>query len=173
MTLPPGPRMPRALQTLGWIARPMPFMDRCRARYGDAFTLRIAHEGTWVLLSDPEAIKQVFTGDPRLLHAGEGNEVLLPVLGSHSVLLLDEDPHMAQRKLLLPPLHGQRLARHAEPMRDVAEREVATWPRDEPLALAPRMAGLTLEIIARTVFGSADQELLRRLRETIDMLSKP
>src|SRR5215212_2105345 len=136
MSLPPGPRQPRALQTLGWITRPMPFMERCRERYGDAFTLRIAHEGEGVFLSDPEAVKQVFTGDPRLLHAGEANVVLLPVLGAHSVLLLDEDPHMAQRKLLLPPLHGERLARHAEPMRDVAEREVATWPvGDEPLTL--------------------------------------
>jgi cytochrome P450 len=165
--------MPRALQTVGWIARPMPFMERCRDRYGDAFTLRIAHEGTWVLLSDPEAVKQVFTGDPRLMHAGEGNAVLLPVLGSNSVLLLDEDPHMAQRKLLLPPLHGERLARHAETMREVAEREVASWPAGDTLALAPRMADLTLEIIARTVFGSADPELLRRLRSTIELVSSP
>jgi cytochrome P450 len=173
MTLPPGPPYPRALQTLGWIARPMPFMERCRERYGDAFTLRIAHEGTWVLLSDPEAVKQVFTGDPRLLHAGEGNAVLLPVLGSHSVLLLDDDPHMAQRKLLLPPLHGPRLAAHAGTMREVAEREVASWRPDETLPLAPRMADLTLEIIARTVFGTADPELLRRLRKTIEMLAAP
>src|SRR5919107_4869709 len=98
--LPPGPRYPVAVQTLGWIARPGPFMERCRDRYGDAFTLRIQNEGTWVLLSDPAAVKQVFTGDPRLLHAGEANVVLLPVLGSHSVLLLDDDAHMAQRKLL-------------------------------------------------------------------------
>jgi cytochrome P450 len=165
--------MPRALQTLGWITRPMPFMEQCRDRYGDAFTLRIAHEGTWVLLSDPEAVKQVFTGDPRLMHAGEANVVLLPVLGSNSVLLLDEDPHMRQRKLLLPSLHGERLARHADTMRDVAEREVASWPAGDTLAIAPRMADLTLEIIARTVFGSADPELLRRLRGTIEFVSQP
>src|SRR3954465_12252218 len=142
MTLPPGPRMPRALQTLGWNARPMPFMERCRERYGDAFSLKIAHEGTWVLLSDPEAVKQVFTGDPRLLHAGEANVVLLPVLGSHSVLLLDDDAHMRPRKIMLPPLHGERLARHAVTMRKVAEREVASWPSDESLSLAPRMQDL-------------------------------
>jgi cytochrome P450 len=126
-----------------------------------------------VLLSDPEAVKQVFTGDPRLLHAGEANVVLLPVLGSDSVLLLDEQPHMAQRKLLLPPLHGERLARHADTMRDVAEREVASWPPGDTLALAPRMADLTLEIIARTVFGSAEAELLRRLRSTIELVATP
>ena len=177
MTLPPGPPYPRAVQTLGWVKRPMPFMERCRERYGDAFTLRIAHEGTWVLLSDPEAVKQVFTGDPRLLHAGEANVVLLPVLGSHSVLLLDDDPHMRQRKLMLPPLHGERLARHAETMREVAEREVAGWPAGEPLALAPRMQDVTLEVIVRTVFGleggERQHELRRRLRAALDLLVTP
>jgi len=177
MTLPPGPPYPRAVQTLGWVKRPMPFMERCRERYGDAFTLRIAHEGTWVLLSDPEAVKQVFTGDPRLLHAGEANVVLLPVLGSHSVLLLDEDPHMRQRKLMLPPLHGERLARHAETMREVAEREVAGWPAGEPLTLAPRMQDVTLEVIVRTVFGleggERQRELRRRLRAALDLLVAP
>jgi cytochrome P450 len=165
--------MPRPVQTLGWVKRPMPFMEQCRDRYGDMFTLRIANEGTWVLVSDPEAIKQVFTTDPRLAHAGEGNVVLLPVLGRHSVLLLDEDPHMAQRKLLLPPLHGERLARHAEIMREIAEREVASWPRDETLTLAPRMAHVTLEIITRTVFGTEDPQLTTRLRDTLNMLSDP
>ncbi len=77
-------------------------MERCRRRYGDMFTLRVVHEGTWVFLADPDAVKQVFTGDPRLLHAGEANVVLLPFLGRNSVLLLDEQPHMAQRKLMLP-----------------------------------------------------------------------
>src|SRR5256714_4068751 len=155
----------------------MAFMERCRERYGDAFSLRIANEGTWVLLADPAAVKQVFTGDPRLLHAGEANVVLLPVLGANSLLLLDEDQHMGQRKLMLPPLHGERLARHAQTMRDVAEREVATWPDGEPLAIAPRMADVTLEIIVRTVFGveggERRRQLHRRLRATLDMLVQP
>ncbi|HEY3019453.1 MAG TPA: cytochrome P450 [Solirubrobacteraceae bacterium] len=177
MSLPPGPPYPRPVQTLGWVKRPMAFMERCRERYGDAFTLRIAHEGTWVLLSDPDAVRQVFTGDPRLLHAGEANVVLLPVLGSHSVLLLDEDPHMRQRKLMLPPLHGERLARHAETMREIAEREVAGWPAGEPIALAPRMQDVTLEVIVRTVFGleggERQRELRRRLRAALDLLVAP
>ncbi len=165
--IPPGPRLPRPLQTLGWITRPMPFMERARERYGDVFSLRIAQEGTWVLLSDPEHVKQVFTGDARLLHAGEGNRVLGPVLGSHSVLLLDEQPHMAQRKLLLPPFHGERMKRYGELMAEVAAQEIARWPRDEPLELWPRMQAVTLEVIIRAVFGVTEGERLRLLRERL------
>ena len=97
------------------------------------FTLRIAHEGTWVFLSHPDAVKQVFTGDPRLLHAGEANIVLLPVLGSNSVLLLDDDAHMAQRKLMLPPFHGERMRGYERTMAEVAAREIERWPAGEPL----------------------------------------
>src|ERR1039457_942053 len=84
--LPPGPPYPRALQTLGWMLRPGPFLERCRDRYGDVFTLKIAQEQTWVLLSNPEHVKQVFTGSPAKLHAGEANEILRPLLGNRSVL---------------------------------------------------------------------------------------
>ena len=92
--LPPGPRAPAPGPDARVGKRPGPFMERCHARYGDIFTLRIASEGTWVLLADPDAVKQVFTGDPRLLHAGEANVVLRPLLGRNSVLLLDERAHM-------------------------------------------------------------------------------
>src|SRR5947209_17461217 len=81
-SLPPGPALPMPLQTLGWFARPGPLLERCRARYGDMFTLRVAHEGMWVMVSDPEAVKQVFTADPEDVHAGEGNAVLEPIVGT-------------------------------------------------------------------------------------------
>ena len=128
-------------------------MEDAQRRYGDMFTLRIANEGTWVFISDPDAVKQVFTGDPRLLHAGEANIVLLPVLGSHSVLLLDDDEHMAQRKLMLPSFHGERMRSYEDTMADVAGREIARWPAGEPLPAWPTMQAITLEVIMRTVFG--------------------
>jgi cytochrome P450 len=105
--LPPGPRMPRVLQTAIWFRRAQWMMAECRKRYGETFTLQIAYEGMWVMLSDPEDVKAVFTGDPRLLHAGEANRILLPILGEHSLLLLDGAEHMAQRKLMLPPFHAR------------------------------------------------------------------
>ena len=164
-SLPPGPPYPRALQTLGWILRPGPFMSRCRARYGDIFTLRVANEGTWVFLADPDAVKQVFTGDPNLLRAGEANAVLEPVVGSRSVLLLDEPEHMRQRKLMLPPFHGERMQRYGDLMSAVAAAEVARWPHGEPLPLWPSMQAITLEVIMRAVFGVSDGDRLDRLRE--------
>ena len=130
-------------------------MERCRDRYGDAFTLRIANEGTWVMFSDPAAVKQVFTGDPKLLHAGEANGILRPIVGPNSVLLLDERAHMAQRKLLLPPFHGERMKAYGELMTAVAEEEIAAWPGGEVVAARP-MQRITLEIVMRAIFGVSD-----------------
>jgi cytochrome P450 len=175
--LPPGPRYGQVLTTIGWFSRPTAMMRRARERYGDTFTLPIAHEGPWVMVSHPDAVKQVFTGDPRLLHAGEANIILKPMLGSSSVLLLDEAPHMRQRKLMLPPFHGERMKAYARTMTEVAEREIASWPRGEPFALWPRMQAITLEVIVRTVFGverAGDTErLAKALGDILDLATDP
>ena len=161
--LPPGPSAPSPLQTLRWLARPAAMLDDCARRYGDMFTIRIAHEGTWVFVTHPKAVKQVFTGDPRLLHAGEANVVLLPVLGPQSVLLLDEQEHMAERKLMLPSFHGERMRRYEDVMSEVAARAIEAWPSDARLSTWPTMQAVTLEVIMRTVFGVQDAERLDRL----------
>ncbi|HEX6459887.1 MAG TPA: cytochrome P450 [Thermoleophilaceae bacterium] len=165
--LPPGPRMPRPVQTLAWITRTGPFLERCHKRHGDVFSVRIAQEGTWVMLANPEHVRQVFTGDPKVFHAGEANAILRPVLGDNSVLLLDEQPHLAQRKLLLPPFHGERMQRYVDVMREVAEHEIERWPQGEVLELWPRMQAVTLEVIMRAVFGMEEGARLDRLREAI------
>ena len=175
--LPPGPDWSVIRSTRRWWRRPLQTLEECRARYGDVFTYRIAHEGTWVFLSDPAAIKQVFTGDPRLLHAGEANTVLLPVLGEHSVLLLDEPAHMKERKLMLPPFHGKRMQAYREVMTEVAVAEIQRWPAEEPIRMRPHMQAMTLEIILRAVFGVGDGERLTRLRDqlrrTLNLISDP
>jgi len=149
----------------------------CQERYGDMFTLRIAYEGKWVMLADPEAVKQVFTGDPRVFHAGEGNQILAPVLGRNSILVLDEKPHMSQRKLLLPPFHGERMQGYEQTMSEIAEREIESWPTGTPYKLRPRMQAMTLEIILRTVFGVSEGERLGELRgalrEFLDLTTNP
>jgi cytochrome P450 family 135 len=175
--LPPGPGMPPALQTAIWFRRAQWMMSQCAARFGETFTLRILHEGPWVMLSNPEHLKQVFTGDPKVFHAGEGNRILLPVLGSHSLLLLDEAEHMQQRKLLLPQFHGARMQSYRELMQEVAAAEIESWPSGEPYRLRPRMQALTLEIILRAVFGLTEGERIERLRcqlrNLLDLLASP
>jgi cytochrome P450 family 135 len=168
--LPPGPRLARPAQTLWWATRPGTLLERSRDRFGDVFTLRIEREGAWVVISHPDHVRQVFTGDPAVYHAGEGNRILLPLVGHHSLLLLDEDRHLRERKLLLPPFHGERMQSYGALMREVAEAEVATWPRAEPFALAPRMQALTLEVIMRAVFGMAAGPRLDALRAALRAL---
>ncbi len=166
-----------ARSTASWMARPLPTLERLHRTYGDTFTFRIAHEGTWVFVSHPDAVKQVFTGDPRLLHAGEGNMILLPVVGPNSLLLIDEDRHMGQRKLLLPPFHGKRLQRYEQMMGEVATAELERWPQDTPLRMDKPMQAVTLEVIMRAVFGvgvgSRHERLGGLLRKMIAEVNGP
>jgi cytochrome P450 len=162
--LPPGPRYPSAVQTLGWWSRPTAFLERCRARYGKRFTIRLLATPPFVMHSDPDALREIFTAPPDVLHPGEGARVLEPIVGSRSVILLDEGPHLEQRKLMLPAFHGERMAGLAGLVEEVAEREVASWPRDEPIRLHRRLQALTLEVILRAVFGLEPGERLDSLR---------
>jgi len=175
--LPPGPRMHRVVQTAIWSRRAQWMLEQCRTRLGPMFTLRIAYEGEWVIVSDPELIKQVFTGDPKVFHAGEGNQILRPLLGENSVLVLDEKRHIGQRRLLLPPFHGERMQGYGEKMAAIAAREIESWPTGTPYRLRPRMQAITLEIIIETVFGvhgGARIEPLRdALRDFLDLTTDP
>jgi cytochrome P450 len=175
--LPPSPPLPKPIQTAIWSRQARRLLYACQDRYGDMFTIRVAYEGTWVMLADPEAIKQVFAGDPKVFHAGEGNQILATVLGQNSILVLDEKPHMRQRKLLLPPFHGGRMQGYEETMSEIAEREIASWPTGTPYKLRPRMQAMTLEIILQTVFGVREgeqmSELRTALREFLDLTTNP
>ena len=145
-------------------------LERCRKRYGRRFTMRVLGQPPFVVLSDPEEIKQVFTASAEALHPGEGVRVIESIVGRNSVILLDEDAHMEQRKLMLPAFHGERMQRLEGVMRELAERELASWPRDQAIALHPRLQRLTLEIILRVVFGLEQGAQLDELRETLTEL---
>ena len=152
-----------------WILRPLPFATRQRDRYGDAFTVHI-EPGRWVMLSDPEDVRAVFSAGPRRTNAGEANEILRPTLGSRSVLLLDGEEHLRQRKLMLPAFHGERMLRYREIMRAATERAIAAWPRGEPFALRPHTQAITLEVIMRAVFGLHGEQAMGRLRTPLQRL---
>ncbi len=169
--------MPRALQTAIWSRRAQWMLEQSRARFGEMFTIRIAREGNWVMVADPALVKQVFTGDPKVFHAGEGNQILRPILGENSVLVLDEKPHLSQRKLLLPPFHGERMQGYGETMAAIAAEEIDSWPTGTPYKLRPRMQAITLEIILATVFGVREKArmdpLRAALRDFLDLTTDP
>jgi cytochrome P450 len=152
------------IQGIGLWTRPLASLERYRVRYGKRFTVRFPLAPPFVILSDPAEIKEVFMAPPEVLHPGEGARVLEPVVGRNSVILLDEGPHMEQRKLLLPAFHGERMAALSGLMAEAAEREVDGWPRASRIPLQPRMQRLTLEIILRAVFGLDPGERLDSLR---------
>jgi len=169
--LPPGPRTPRAVQGMAFWNRPLATLERWRSRYGKRFTIRLPGGPPFVMITDPDEVKQIFTAKPDVLHPGEGARVLAPVVGQNSVLLLDEGAHMEQRKLMLPAFHGERMERLSGLLTEVTEREVASWPRGVRLEMHPRMQALTLEVILRAVFGLQPGPRLEALREQLrDML---
>jgi cytochrome P450 family 135 len=173
--LPPGPRAPRALQTLGFIFAPRRFLDGARRRYGDVVGFSTLFDRGFVMVFDPELVRQVFRAPPERLRAGEANAPLGMVLGERSLLLLDGAEHLRQRRLMLPPFHGQRMRAYEEVMRDAADREVDSWPLDRPFPLLPSMQALTLDVIVRAVFGieegARQDELKRRLRAMLTPVS--
>jgi cytochrome P450 len=164
--LPPGPRASKWLQLLGTWTRPTATLERLR-RYGPRVTVRLPFQPPFVILSDPADVKEVFAAAPEVLHPGEGAWVLEPIIGRNSVILLDEDAHLAQRRLLLPAFHGERMQRLVGVMTELTEREVERWPAGEPLALHPRLQHLTLEIILRAVFGLERGPQLDGLRDAL------
>jgi cytochrome P450 family 135 len=171
MTLPPGPRMPRALQALGWATRPYPLMKRCQERYGDVFTMRILHSGTWVFLCDPADVKRVFTAPAGSLGVALANPLLLPVLGPRSVMLLEEPAHMTRRRMMLPPFHGQRMEADAAMMAEATREVVRSWPAGVPFELWPQMQAITQEVIMRSVFGADEAQRLGTLRTLLQRLT--
>jgi cytochrome P450 len=152
------------------VLRPTHFLESCLRRYGDPFTLRLAHVKGLVVLTDPAAIKTVFSGDPDLLLAGEGNAILEPLVGRHSVLLLDGAEHLRHRWLLLPPFHGERLHRYGERIAAIARRELERWPVGAPVALRPRLQAITLEVIMRVVFGIEEADRLEQVRPLLQQV---
>ncbi len=161
--MPPGPTAPRPLTVGRFMLQPTRFLDDCQRRYGDHFTVQLTAERTVVISSDPQIVKDVFTGDPEVLRAGEGNIVLRPLLGPRSVLLLDGPEHLRHRRLMLPPFHGERMNRYGAAMAEAAERHVERWPVGSPFAVQPSMQAITLEVILRAVFGVEDEQERERI----------
>lgn len=166
-SMPPGPPLPRWVQT-ALVLRSWPdYITACQRRYGPVFTLRIAGVGTVVYLTDPADIKTVFAGDPSVYHAGEANSMLAGLLGATSVLLIDDDVHRDRRRLMMPPFGRDAVAGRVPAMAEAAAANVAEWPVGVDFPVAQRMSQITLEVILRTVIGASDPARLAALREVM------
>jgi len=165
--------MPSLMQAAFVTASPYGWMVKRWRRYGDVFSSRFPIFGRVVYVADPALVKEVFLGDATTFHAGEANTLALgDALGDHSLLTLDEGRHLSQRKLLLPPFHGESVRRYVEVMAEATEREVATWPIGKEIQLRPRMQAITLEVILRAVFGVRDDARMDLFRERIPPLGE-
>jgi cytochrome P450 family 135 len=166
----PGPSEPPILQTSRWLLRPISFLESCRRRFGDLFAVRfLGFKTPMVMLSDPEAIRALYTERSHDLPPGR-SLALLPIVGPRSVLLLEGRDHLARRKLMLPPFHGERMRAYESIVREVVARDVEQWPLGEPFAVHPRMQRITLEVILRAVFGVTDERRRERLAERLGEL---
>jgi cytochrome P450 family 135 len=167
VSLPPEPSSPPLVQTLKWAFRPLPFMQQCRERYGDNFSVKfLGFESPMVMISDPAAIKALYTERSHGLPPGR-NVFLEPVLGSRSLLLLEGTDHLAHRKLMLPAFHGERMRSYEPLVEEIVGAEIDSWPLDERFAIHPRMQAVTLDIILRVVFGVAEGPRLQHLRDRL------
>ena len=171
---PPGPSQPPLVQTLRWLLRPIAFLEDNRRRFGDAFSVTfLGFQTPMVMLSDPADIRALYTERAHGLPPGR-TFALRPILGARSVLLLEGAEHLARRKVMLPPFHGDRMRAYEPIVRDAAEREIATWPADAPFPVHPRMQAVTLEVIMRAVFGVQDRpELADALRGLLHRTASP
>jgi cytochrome P450 len=161
------------VQTLAWALSPTWVMDRCARRLGDAFTLTFAPSGMkLVMISDPESVKTLFTAPPEIAPSAAGNSPVRPVMGPSSVIVLTGPEHMRQRKLLLPPFHGERMREYEDVIVEATRRDMASWPLGAPMRLLERTRAITLEVILRAVFG-VEAERMGALRGAIGDLLAP
>jgi cytochrome P450 len=158
------------LQTARWLIRPIAFLEDCRRRFGDAFSVRfLGFQTPLVMVSDSEAIRVLYSEREHGLPPGR-TFALRPVMGARSVLLLEGAEHLQRRKAMLPPFHGERMRAYEAAVTGIAERDIAGWPLGRPFALHPRMQGVTLEVILGAVFGVTDPQRRERLRRLLPRL---
>lgn len=173
MTIPNGPSSPvliRRLRTLHWIFRPLEAMEQRAQRYGETFVISKNISPLVVYFSNPQAIQQIFTADPELFDTNSANDILLPLLGENSMILLGGAKHQRQRKLLMPPFHGDRLKTYAEVICQVTENVISQWQIGKPFAVRAAMQEISLQVILNAVFGIHEGDRFEQLKTTLTSL---
>lgn len=177
MSLPDGPRTPRLLQLLHWIARPLNFLETHAQRYGDTFTVHWSGFRPVVMLSNPQAIQELFTQNPRHFESASGNAILQPIVGANSLLLLEGDRHERDRRMLMPPFHGERMRAYGQTICEITQQVLRQQATGQPFAVRPVMQDITLRVILEAVFGLSQGERFEQLRpllaELLELVGSP
>ncbi len=152
-TLPDGPKIPPLLQLIKWIAEPFEYFDDCGKRYGDIFTLRLFGFPPLVMIANPQGIQEIFSADAQSFDVGRANEILRPFFGDNSLVLLDGDRHKREKKLLMPPFHGEKVKSYGSSICQIADQVASQWQVNQPFIARDAMQEISLELILQIVFG--------------------
>ncbi|MEG4849303.1 cytochrome P450 [Microcoleus sp. B5-D4] len=167
-----GPKDARFVQTVRGILNPLYYLDSNSQRYGDLFTSEFSNFPPQVIVSNPQAIQEIFTSDSKLFESSTGNQITLPLVGSNSLLLLDGDRHLLQRKLLMPPFHGERMKAYGQIIRDTTEKVINNWTPGNSVIAQSTMQEISLEVILHTIFGLSEGERYQQIQQLmINMFS--
>lgn len=169
--MPPGPRLPGLAQGALFVLRQLDFFERARARYGPTFSLRLPTLPPIVVVSDEEAIRDVFAQRPEDVSVGAAYEWMHPFVGRSSILLMDGERHLRERRLLMPPFHHARMQAYGATIHEIAGTAMDAWPVGRPFAMEPAARAITLDVILRTVFGVGGAELDALRRAILDLLA--
>jgi cytochrome P450 family 110 len=170
--LPAGPKQPALIQLYHWLNNTLPWLDRCAATYGDTFTMRLPGNPPFVITSNPDYIKAIFTADPAVLYAGEANQFLESIAGKNSIMLQDGESHLRQRKLLLPPFHGERMQAYGDTMIVLTHQMLDSWQPGPSKSVLKEMREVTLKVIIRTIFGIGEGERFDEMKHMLTRLSQ-
>lgn len=170
MSSPPLVQTPALWNLLQWIVQPLNFLEHCRSRYGDCFSMQLGNLAKLTFLSDPQAIEQLFTANTQQFEAGRANQILRRMLGDNSLLLLDGEPHKRHRQLLMPPFHGERMRAYGDLIQQVTEMVMQSWTVDQPFSVRPAMQSISLEVILQTVFGLTEGPRAQDLKQLLATL---
>lgn len=170
MTLPDGPTLPTLLLLIQWIARPYALLNECAERYGDPFTVGLSGGQPMVFFSNPQAIQQLFAANTTQVVAGRSNALLRPLVGNNSLLLLDGERHQRERRLLMPPFHGDRMRTYGQMMRDITQQVASQWQVNQTFVMRESMQEISLRVILQAVFGLTQGDRYEQLRELLSTL---
>ncbi len=177
MKLPDGPKTPSLFQLINWIARPFEYLEECAKKYGDIFTLRLFGFPPLVHIADPQVIKEIFSADAKFFDAGRTNDFVRPLVGDNSLLLMDRSRHQKERKLLMPPFHGEKIKSYGSSICEITEKVASRWQVNKPFLTRDVMHEITLDVIMQKVFGLSEGERSQKIKpllvDWLDILNSP